>query len=343
MSTSLTRITTVRPATREEWDGMWSNSPAATFFHSRAWADVWNAYSEGAFRPHPLWVQFSDGHEALLPLSYRRRFCGLVSEYHSSPAATYGGWLASTELTAFHARLLLEWVKATNESLYWRVNPFDTTAASLAAEATHSDVTNALDLWAGFEAIRANFSKGHRSAVQHAIRAGVTVAAATSNSEWDAYYSVYEDSLRRWGTHATSRYKRSLFRKLRERCNGNVVLWLARHEGQVVAGALGLYAKSHVSYWHSAVLESPRHLRPATLLIYEMIRHAVEHGYRWFDFNPSGGHEGVQKFKARFGTVPLSCPMILHQTPVNRAFQQLALFRSFVMNGRGRFAFAGRR
>jgi lipid II:glycine glycyltransferase (peptidoglycan interpeptide bridge formation enzyme) len=74
-----------------------------------------------------------------------------------------------------------------------------------------------------------------------------------------------------------------------------------------------------------------------------MIRHAVEHGYRWFDFNPSGGHEGVQKFKARFGTVPLSCPMILHQTPVNRAFQQLALFRSFVMNGRGRFAFAGRR
>jgi lipid II:glycine glycyltransferase (peptidoglycan interpeptide bridge formation enzyme) len=39
------------------------------------------------------------------------------------------------------------------------------------------------------------------------------------------------------------------------------------------------------------------------LLYAQIIRDAHNQGYRYFDFNPSGGHEGVVHFKESFGAV----------------------------------------
>jgi hypothetical protein len=54
-----------------------------------------------------------------------------------------------------------------------------------------------------------------------------------------------------------------------------------------------------------------------TLLIFEIIKNACELQYEWFDFNPSGGKEGVKAFKRSFGTLELSCPMILKNSLTN--------------------------
>jgi lipid II:glycine glycyltransferase (peptidoglycan interpeptide bridge formation enzyme) len=44
--------------------------------------------------------------------------------------------------------------------------------------------------------------------------------------------------------------------------------------------------------------------------LYEVIKNACEKGYTWFDFNPSGGLEGVKAFKERFGAQALKCPIV---------------------------------
>ena len=41
-------------------------------------------------------------------------------------------------------------------------------------------------------------------------------------------------------------------------------------------------------------------------MYHNIILDAIEKGYKYFDFNPSGGHKGVVKFKETFGTNKLT-------------------------------------
>jgi hypothetical protein len=44
----------------------------------------------------------------------------------------------------------------------------------------------------------------------------------------------------------------------------------------------------------------------------------------WFDFNPSGGHEGVRAFKAGFGAQLLSCPVVVRETAVSKTVRAVS-------------------
>ena len=63
------------------------------------------------------------------------------------------------------------------------------------------------------------------------------------------------------------------------------------------------------------------HLRPVNLLMCEIIKHSCDRGYSWFDFNPSGGHEGVTAFKKSFGAEALPCPVVNNQDSMTTFFK----------------------
>lgn len=159
--------------------------------------------------------------------------------------------------------------------------------------------------------------------MKQARRGGVTVRLADGVDDWRAYYGAYEDSVRRWGDSTSTVYRWPLFERLAQSDSGSVRLWLAVHGGQVVAGSLCFYAKRHVVYWHGAAHSESFKMRPVNLLIYEAVREACAEGYRWFDFNPSGGLEGVRAFKKSFGTVELACPVVRRETVLLRALRIL--------------------
>ena len=310
MSTS---IIEVRAATNKEWEELWRESANSTYFHSREWAEFWSSYTNGRVQPAPRLVLFSDGAEALLPLSIERVAHGLAKRFLSSPAGTFGGWLSKDSLSLEHTKILCDLLANKLGNVVWRLNPYDSLLAASMPQGAIEDETEVLDLSKGFDAIHKNWTKGHSSAARKARKArkaGVIITMASSLPEFISYYEIYEDSLRRWGANATSGYGWDLFREIFEKKSRNIILWLAVYEDKVVAGALCFYSKSHVVYWHGAALEDYFTLRPVNLLLYEAIKHACEQGYAWFDFNPSGGHEGVRAFKRSFGTVSLPCPVV---------------------------------
>jgi len=303
-------INEVREATAEEWDQYYLECDYATYFHSREWAEIWMAYSRGAVNPKPLLVRFSDGQEVILPLSVRTVWRGVLEMYESSPAGTFGGWISRGRITPVHARLLLNYLRRKKDGLYFRANPFDDTTSSLGQGAAYPDVTHVLDLREGFDAVYAGISRGHKSAANKATSAGVTIEQASGPEDWEEYYEVYQDSIRRWGRHATSKYDRALFSELQRRKSPSIKLWIARYGNQIISGAVCFYSKTHAVYWHGAALETYFHLRAPTLLMREIIKAACDEKRLWFDFNPSGGHKGVQVFKERFGAKAVSCPSV---------------------------------
>jgi len=321
-------IKKTRPATSEEWDFIWKNCDYSTYFHSREWAEIWNSYNPGIMHPEPKMVIFSDGKEALLPLSSWDTPKGLTKNFISSPAGTYGGWIAAEELHLEHAAALAGYLTKKCGNISWRLNPYEELAFKTKIRPTRDDETQTLDLTEGFEVLYKRWTKGHRSAAQKARREGVGIKPASAVEDWQAYYQTYEDSMRRWGEKATSRYRWELFETMFRRNSPFIKLWLAVYREAIVGGALCFYAKKHVVYWHGATLEEYFALRPNHLLMYECIKAAFEEGYKWFDFNPSGGFKGVKAFKEGFGTKALKCPVIEIETTRSKIIKKLkGIFR----------------
>jgi hypothetical protein len=260
-------------------------------------------------------VLFSDGTRAVLPLTRQRLARGVSYVDLSSPAGTYGGWLSADRLGAGHAELLVRHLLQKRRAVWWRVNPFDPLAASVAGLPLQADWTQALPLSSDTEGVCARAHHGPRSAARKAVREGVSVRLAQSDSDWHGYYRIYLQLLEHWGGRASSRYDWSLFDALGRLEGDQVRLWLADYGDRLIGGGICLYSHTHVSYWHAATLPKFRHLRPSDLLAFTMIEDACERGYGWFDFNPSGGHEGVVTFKKRFGCDSLAAPFISRQRP----------------------------
>nr|NQU90812.1 GNAT family N-acetyltransferase [Bacteroidota bacterium] len=221
--------------------------------------------------------------------------------YISSPAGTFGGWLAATSLDQRQQTALMRFIIGHYSDLNWRFNPYEKMLFVGEIGCMTEEETLALDLSIGFEEIYHSWTKGHASAARKARKVGVEISIAETQSDWENYFTVYEDSLNRWGENTTLSYSWTLFETIMRRASPDIKLWLARYEGLVIAGALCFYSPTHVVYWHGAALSSHFNLRPVNLLMYEAIHDAAERGFKWFDFNPSGGLDGVRAFKRSFG------------------------------------------
>jgi len=299
----------VRPASDREWDRAWYDCDYATFFHGREWAELWQVYTRGRVRPAPRVVELSDRTTVLLPLSHQRDWNG--ERYFSSLAYTYGGWISSADLGPEHARVLSELLRREFGGIVWRLNPYDPCVPTLKLPTWQPDTTHVLDLSLGLAALRRRWTRSHRSAENQARRFGISVRRASTRSDWERYYELYQSTLARWGDLATSRYGQRLFRAMARRNSPDVGLWLAEAPGVgPVAGTVALYSRNHVIVWHGVALAEYFPLRPANLLYVEVMKHGEAAGYRWFDFNPSGGHAGVEAFKRSFGAEERICPLV---------------------------------
>jgi hypothetical protein len=326
-------ITKIRAASAEEWDKIWHTCEYSTFFHSREWAEIWRTYSHRAINPKPLLFFFSDGTQALLPLSTQKICKGLASCHLSSPGGTFGGWITSDELHEAHSRLLAHYMTHKLGNLTWRLNPYAPHSTHLTFPDCIGDETQVLELSEGFETIHRRWSKGHIAAAHKAKREGVTIRLASCARDWSDYFEVYQSALKRWGEQASSRYNWELFETMERRHSPAIRLWLACYENKIVSGALCFYARRHAVYWHGASFAAFFELHPAHLIFYEAIRDACDQGYFWFDFNPSGGHEGVRIFKGRFRATAIKSPVLITQGVAARSLQKMCSWWKSVFSG----------
>lgn len=307
MTLSIARMWQPSP---KEWDDAWLNCPYSTYFHSREWAETWASYSRSKVTPDPLGLVLSDGTEVILPFSREKIFKGLAERHVSSPAGTYGGWLANVSLDKPQQTLLMQVISERYPNLTWRLNPYERVLDCSKLGCLSEDETYTLDMSVGFDEIFRRWTKGHASAARKARKAGVAISVAETPDDWKVYFRAYEDSIDRWGKGTTTAYYWPLFETILNRASPNTKLWVARHEGKLIAGALCFYSPTHVVYWHGAALSDYFGLRPVNLLIYEAIHDAAERGFRWFDFNPSGNLEGVKAFKRSFGAMPIRSDVV---------------------------------
>ncbi|MDP8247766.1 MAG: GNAT family N-acetyltransferase [Candidatus Tritonobacter lacicola] len=287
---------------KAKWTEIVRGCSYATFFHTCEWAKV----IEDTFDQYKVATKlfvFPDGTEVILPLiSSRAGPGGLLKAYRSMVPGVYGNLVSVREISPDKVdRIFKRLLKLNVASISIVDNPFTDYAMPDYFEEKPM-FTQILRLRDGFEPLWKNFTKGHRSSAKKAQKMGVTVNIAGSLEDYREYFRIYQDSVKRWGERATSNYPYRLFKNIYNMQSPGVRLWLAKINGKTISGALVFYHNKHVVWWHGATLGEYFRYCPANLLQTEIIKDSCRRSYEIYDFNPSGGHGGVVKFKRSFGS-----------------------------------------
>jgi len=166
-----------------------------------------------------------------------------------------------------------------------------------------------LDLSPEEEKIFGGFHSKWRYNVRLAERKGVEVAPA-GREELPAFYDLLVETARRDGFFIRGRsYFSDLFDVLQPA--GMMAMFLARHEGTPIAGAICMGFGSRLTYTYGASSSSHRNVMPNHLLQWQMIRWAKERGYSIYDFRGVSplrdgkpveeNIAGLNRFKEGFG------------------------------------------
>ena len=289
------------------WEELAAAHPAATFFHSPQWHTmVTRSYPEYGIGTQGF--VFDGGSKAVLPMIQTKKG-GLVrgkARLKSSVFCGYGGILAGSGVTAAQQEEIYSYLAGRRATIALNTNPFLEAAVKLPRDfICRQDFTQALALTPDETALQRKLNRGAKSNLNQAKKQGITVRQANSRSDVQSYYSLYQDTLKRWGGGALFTYPEFLFYDLFSHAGDTVKIWLAEKDSAIVAGAIIFYWNRIVSYWHGASQQDFFSCYPNNMLHMEIIRHAAKAGYQWYDFGPSGGQEGVTRFKRSFGAVEL--------------------------------------
>ncbi|HXF04758.1 MAG TPA: GNAT family N-acetyltransferase [Blastocatellia bacterium] len=294
------RMTVLDPAPPELWDRVCNTCSYATFFHTRTWAELLvKAFPE--CKPATRAYIFDNGTVAVLPLIERQAgLKGFFRSYESVAPGVYGGLIADGDLSPAQVESVYRSLRDGRTAQVTVIgNPY---APWTLPEAFRTSLlfTQSLRLDGEFKDVWQNFSRGNRSNIRKALRSNLAIDIAQREEDYWEYYNAYQETLRRWGPRATSRYPAELFLALRTCDPAQARLWLVRKSGVIIGGIVVFYHQRHAVYWHGAFIAAFFEYRPSNLVHAEAIRDACARGFQWYDFNPSGGHAGVVRFKQSF-------------------------------------------
>jgi serine/alanine adding enzyme len=277
------------------WDAYVSRHREASAYHAFGWRDVIsNAFGH---ETRYLAALSSEGILGVLPLVlFRSRIFGRFVV--SMPFLNYGGVLADSPEAeeALVAAAVNETRRAGARYLELR----HTRQLFPRLQAKRHKVAMEVTLQPSEEAqwqaidrkVRNQVRKGQKSGL-HTVQGGAELL--------DPFYSVFARNMRDLGTPV---YGIGWFREILRAFPEASRLFVVSAGGQPVAGSFVLWHRSTIEVpWASALREfNPQCAN--VLMYWEMLRFAVERGFRRFDLGRSTPGEGTFQFKRQWGAEP---------------------------------------
>lgn len=122
----------------------------------------------------------------------------------------------------------------------------------------------------------------------------------------EKFYALLLETTKRDGFRG---HDRSYYNKMMKFLGDKASLYLAEHDGEVLAGAINTYFGKVATYYYGVSSNHKRNLMAPYLLHWQAMKDAKRDGFEWYDLfgiAPKGkekGHawEGVTSFKRKFG------------------------------------------
>lgn len=282
-----------RVAKAEEWDDWVSNHPEATFFHTRAWSELWENYIPRSKAKAYIFEDYNS-QIAFLPGLERKMFKGLITRFDSGPEGTYGGFLFHDNQNDSFSEYTSRICKSKFSFYIRKVSPCYGLEKILPA----FDKTRVLFLGNN---PRSLYSKNTKRNIQKAVSHSIVIELADTEKDLSAYYRLYQQSAGRWAKKKETLYPLFFFENLYKDTRIRFKLWIARKDAHLVYGCLVFYYQKSAYYWHGCGNETGLETGAAFLLHDHIIADAKLNGFTYYDFMPNGGNQSLDQFKSGFG------------------------------------------
>lgn len=319
----------VHPLSGVEWDALAENHPAATPFHSSAWARV--LLETYAFQPFYL-VEHRHGEiVGGLPLmevrglTGRRRGVSLPfsdSCLPLTPRSTGGppampacapppsGGAGSLDRQADQSPLLRAAINLGRDRGWRSLEMREATAWMAGSAPSVQFYGHAIPLAGGEEAVVERFSSAARRALRKADAAGLLVTQGNDQAAMRTYYQLHGLTRRR---HGLPPQPWGFFERLQRHVlgPGRGFVILARVGDRPVAGAVFLIHGASALYKFGASDEHFHGLRPNNRVFLEAIRVCIARGCAMLDLGRTSlGNEGLRRFKTGLGAMERAVPYL---------------------------------
>jgi lipid II:glycine glycyltransferase (peptidoglycan interpeptide bridge formation enzyme) len=291
---------TVKDLPESEWEKIIHNSSHATFFHSPIWGNI----IEESFpnrKKKAIGFNFGEDKKALIPYIAHARI-GPINNIYSMEPGVYGGIISNFDINQSQVEKAVEKLESIS---HYRTNitgnPYLDYNLSWEGE---EDFTQVVCLENDYEDIWENYDYSCQKQIKKAEEEGLSATVASNLEDYKKYYLIYQKNLVRWGKDPNSDHPYDLFATIyeyQEEYPENIRLWLVKDNDEIIGGTLVFYLNGkHSVEWH-AVFDSDYFSKGVrNFLVDKIIEDACERGFKYYDFNPSGGHEGVVRFKSTF-------------------------------------------
>jgi lipid II:glycine glycyltransferase (peptidoglycan interpeptide bridge formation enzyme) len=242
------------------------------------------------------------------PVVTRRWSAAQVKDGIADAGVARLGEIAPLERTASGARVIqqleaLGWRPQVSEGGFAAGQPQYTFVIPLVSTNEGADVTRRTE-----EDVLAGMNQQWRRNIRKADKAGVVVTAGGS-ADLKAFHDLYAHTAER--DHFTPRplsYFQTMYDALGAEDPGRITLWLAHHEGDLVAATIAIRVGTHAWYSYGASSTDKRDVRGSNAVQWAMIRDALERGAEVYDLrgitdtlDPDDPHVGLIQFKVGTG------------------------------------------
>ena len=278
-----------------DWNAYVERNPAASIYHRAEWREL---------------IQRTFGHAGYYFMARNREqhIVGILPLIHmksrlfgnflvSMPYFNYGGAIADHPSIE---QLLMNAASGQAASLRASHIEYRDDIPRKDMPARTEKVNMLLALPDNTDTLMESFSSKLRSQIRRARREEPVVHRG-GQEYLDDFYAVFSRNMRDLGTPV---YGRNLFRNILDRFPENSHIVVARLADRPVAAAFLLGHRDTLEIPWASTLREVNHLSINTFLYWEILKTAIEGGYRYFDFGRSSRDSGTYRFKQQWGAVP---------------------------------------
>lgn len=277
-------------ATKDEWRKATQDDPNATFFNTPLWYKIWkNSYGKDYVC---LKIQHNEDTFFFPTLTY---FHWMGFKFaKGSPAYTY-----NHIISASGKNINISEIFNYFDGVYFLENPLSPINEEITILQSQTIPTHLIQL----DKLNENISSGWRTMTKknldRAQSEHLQVEKANTLNDWLAFYKVYKELSKTWDQKLSVQPER-IFRNLAKAESNKINLFIAYYQNEIVGGLILFTHNNHAVNWLNASLPEKKDLHPTTLLHYIAIQYAKDEGFKYYDFNPSGGEEQVDFYKSGF-------------------------------------------
>lgn len=217
----------------------------------------------------------------------------------SMPYFNYGGAIANDKL--IENKMMQHAIEIASELGVEHIEFRDSVARDKAWPLRTDKVNMILELPETVELLGKSLGAKKRSQIRRPLKEGVESIIGGAELLED-FYHVFSVNMRDLGTPV---YPKTFFSEILNAFSRQTKIVILRLNGKPISAAFLIGANGQLEIPWASTLKEYNRFSPNMLLYWEVLKMAIESGYRKFDFGRSSIDSGTYRFKKQWGAVPM--------------------------------------